>query len=286
MTTPLRATAEPPARRLPRPTLRPDTWRQVQSWIHRPQSPVRDPHLTERRLQFLRLPPAFAGMGVVHLSDIHYGLYLSRLALRRVVDMTLALRPDLIALTGDFVTQSEAFIEPVCEQLARLRAPLGVYAVLGNHDFRAGAEPLTRGLSRRGITVLRNRHAWLQRNGARIKICGIDDSRQHPDLERALGPCGREFTLLLAHNPLVLPEAAGLGVDFVLSGHTHGGQIKIALAAPLYRRFAPAGHLRLGCTQMYVSRGVGKVILPVRVGCPSELASFRLYPDSGTSPES
>ncbi|MGH9472588.1 MAG: metallophosphoesterase, partial [Terriglobales bacterium] len=187
-------------------------------------------------------------------------------------------RPHLIVVTGDFVTQSPAFIEPVSELLEKLRAPLGVFAVLGNHDFRAGADVLTRALRRRHLTVLRNQHRLVHYGGAEFKIAGIDDSRQHPDVGRAVGSCARRFTLLLAHNPMALSEAAACGVDLVLSGHTHGGQIKFNFAAPLYQRFLPAGLLSLDGTQMYISRGLGKVIVPMRVGAPPELAFLRLHP--------
>ena len=237
------------------------------------------------------------GLRIVHLSDIHYGLYLSDRSLHRILDLTMAQHPDLIAITGDFVTQSHVFIEPVCEMLAALNAPLGVWAVLGNHDFRAGAERLTAGLRRRNIHVLRNQRETLQHAGARFQIAGIDDSRQHPDVAATLGhaqpgPAWRRrgraeltrptaesalFTLLLAHNPLELEAAAECGVDLVLSGHTHGGQIKLGFAAPLYQRYLPAGFLSQGETQMYVSRGLGQVIVPMRVNAPPELAVLNLH---------
>lgn len=268
-----------PIRRMRRAPLHQKTWRQVQDWIHPQYRLGRDPLVSRHRLVLKRLPEAFAGLRVVQISDIHYGIFLSRPALQRLIEMTQALEPDLIVLTGDFVTQSQVFIEPVCEQLADLHARHGVFAVLGNHDFRAGASQVTAALRRHGVQVLRNSHTHLERGGERIRLAGIDDSRQHPNLRVALGAHSeREFTLLLAHNPLVLAEAAEAGVDLVLSGHTHGGQIKFGFAAPLYQRFLPEGILHMGPTTMYVSRGVGKVIVPVRLGAPPELASFRLYP--------
>lgn len=264
-----------------RTILRQNSWRQVQALLHgrRPAAP--DPEISHLQLRLPRLPAELEGIKIAHLSDIHYGLFLSSRSLSRILDLTQAQRPDLIAITGDFVTQSPAFVEPVCEMLARLRAPLGVWAVLGNHDFRSGAERLTRALRQQGIVVLRNQRRWIRHGAARFQIAGIDDSRQHPNVAAALGqsePAAvrAPFRLLLAHNPVELESAARCGVDLVLSGHTHGGQVKLGFAAGLYERYLPAGLLTSGDTQMYVSRGLGKVIVPLRVGAPPELAFLDL----------
>ena len=270
----MKARAATPRRRT---VLRQKSWRQVQALLHDRRRIVRDPVLSHHRLLLPRLPAAMEGMRIAHLSDIHYGIYLSRRALNRVIELTLAHKPDLIALTGDFVTQSPVFIDPVSDLLGRLHAPLGVWAVLGNHDFRAGAEAVTRGLRRNGIKVLRNQHRGIRHRGTQFRIAGVDDSRQHPDVAAALGRGQDPFTLLLAHNPLELEAADACGVDLVLSGHTHGGQIKFGFAEPLYQRFLPAGFMSWGDTQMYVSRGLGKVILPMRLGAPAELAFFTLH---------
>lgn len=277
------------------PTLRPAarfrqrSWRQVQMLLHSRRRTAPDPEITHLSLQLPRLPAALEGMRIAHLSDIHYGLFLSRRSLHRILELTETQRPDLIALTGDFVTQSTVFIDPVCDMLARLRAPLGVWAVLGNHDFRAGADFLTAALRRRGVKVLRNQRHTIRHGAMRFQIVGVDDSRQHPDVAATVGRhphagakgAPAPFTLLLAHNPLELDAAAACGVDLVLSGHTHGGQIKLGFAAPLYERYLPAGFLSQGDTQMYVSRGLGKVIVPVRVGAPPELAFLDLHGGEG-----
>lgn len=274
--------------RLRRSTLlRQNSWRQVQALLHGSRPAARDPEISHLQLRLPRLPSGLEGLKIAHLSDIHYGLFLSNRSLSRILDLTAAQQPDLIAITGDFVTQSPVFVEPVCEMLARLRAPLGVWAVLGNHDFRSGADRLTLGLRQRGIVVLRNQRHWVRHAGVRFQVAGIDDSRQHPDVAKALGrhrapasvSAADPFTLLLAHNPLELEPAARCGVDLVLSGHTHGGQIKLGFAAPLYERYLPAGLLSSGDTQMYVSRGLGKVIVPMRVGAPPELAFLTLHRD-------
>lgn len=119
-----------------RTRLRHKSWRQVQTLLHARRPQARDPQISHHQVQLPRLPEGLRGLRIAHLSDIHYGLFLSRPSLERVLELTHEQRPDLIAITGDFVTQSPVFIEPVCELLAELQAPLGVYAVLGNHDFR------------------------------------------------------------------------------------------------------------------------------------------------------
>jgi len=239
---------------------------------------ARDPQISEHALLLPKLPPGLSGLRLVQLSDIHHGLYVPLAEVARCVELANALRPDLIVVTGDFVTQSAQFIPPVAAMVGRLRAPLGIFAVLGNHDFRAGAETLTTALRAQRIHVLRNAHEYIDTPRGRIKIVGIDDSRQRPDLSQAMGAAEPgQFTLLLAHNPVALEEAAAAGVDFVLSGHTHGGQIKFQFADAFYSRFAPAGFQSSGKTRMYVSRGTGRVIVPLRIGAPPELAVFTLY---------
>ncbi|MGH9542105.1 MAG: metallophosphoesterase [Terriglobales bacterium] len=255
--------------------------RHVHRIIHPPRRPVRDPQISRLVLRLPHWPAGLAGLRVAQISDIHYGLYLPGSLAERAVEMTNRLQPDLIALTGDFVTSSRQFVEPVSELLGCLRAPLGIYAVLGNHDFRVGAELVTRGLRRHGIRVLRNTYRALGLAGGQVRIAGIDDSRQRPDLRAALGPArGRPFTLLLAHSPAALDDAAAAKVDLVLSGHTHGGQIHLRFADALFDRYWPAGLLQKDETRMYISRGLGKVILPWRIHCPPEVTLFTLYPHS------
>ncbi len=247
-------------------------------WVHAKRRGYPDPGITRLQLEYARLSRDLRGFRILHLSDIHHGLFYSPARLERVIELSNQQAPDFIALTGDFVTQSAQFIEPVCRALADLRARRGVYAVLGNHDFRAGAETITQALERRQIHVLRNRYEWLRVGRAKLLLAGMDDARQHPSLAGILQPVprGADFSLLLAHNPRCLRAAARHGMDLVLSGHTHGGQIKPPFARPLYRRMVAEGLLREGKTRMYVSRGLGQVILPWRWGCPPEIAVLEL----------
>lgn len=241
--------------------------------------------LTEHQMALENLPESFRGFRIVHLTDIHHGVYFPAEALEAVVELTNELEPDLVAITGDFVTHSRAYIEPAAEILGGLQAREGVYAVLGNHDFRVGADGLTRALDRHGVQLLRNRHTQLHRNGQTCYLAGIDDFRYRADLARAMRGIPRTApSILLSHNPRIIGAAAKMGVGLVLSGHTHGGQVRLPVVGSIYGRSGKrsrfkSGRDSLGATQIYVSRGIGTVVVPVRYGCPSEIPHFVLEPD-------
>ncbi|MGH9803676.1 MAG: metallophosphoesterase [Candidatus Acidiferrales bacterium] len=241
--------------------------------------------VSHHTVELPRLPEEFSGLRLVQLSDIHHGLYTSLEVVERAVEVANGLEPDLVALTGDFVSNSPNYIAPVARALSRLRAPLGVFAVLGNHDHRVGADAVEAALDAHEITVLRNRHVAVRRNGCGVVIAGVDDLgyREH-DLRLALLGANPDWpTILLCHNPAVLPLAAARGVDLVVSGHTHGGQVDL----PRLRRFASRRGVRLpmrlrhgwdrSCdTQIFISRGIGTVVVPVRWRCPAEIPLLRL----------
>ncbi len=191
-------------------------------------------------------------------------------------------RPDVVALTGDYVTLSHAYIWPVAQALGGLNARYGVFAVLGNHDFRVDAEEVTRALEAQRIRVLRNSHAPLRAGGRTLWLVGVDDVWfSSDDLSAALRSIpAHDAKILLCHNPEGIGRAARLGIDLMLSGHTHGGQVRLPLLRSLYRSKPGgpfiAGWNRLGETQIYVSRGIGKVLVPVRVACPPEITCLSL----------
>lgn len=241
--------------------------------------------LTEHRMELPNLPDSFRGFRIVHLTDIHHGVYFPAEALKAVVELTNELEPDLVAITGDFVTHSRAYIEPAAEILGGLQAREGVFGVLGNHDFRVDADELTRALDRRGIQILRNSHTQLHRRGQTCYLAGIDDFRYRADLGRAIRGIPRSAsTILLSHNPRIIGAASRSGIGLVLSGHTHGGQVRLPVVGSIYGRSGrrsrfTSGRDALGSTQIYVSRGIGTVVLPVRYGCPSEIPHFVLEPE-------
>jgi predicted MPP superfamily phosphohydrolase len=243
--------------------------------------------VNEERIWLDALPETLSGLRVVQISDIHHGLFLPQERLAQAVRQANRLHADIVVLTGDFVTYSRANIEPAAEILSRLRARYGVFAVLGNHDFRVGADAVTTALRRQRIEVLRNQHITVQFGGASLYVAGVDDYGYGADVRRAVRGIPRDAaTVLLAHNPRIISLASRHGVSLVLSGHTHGGQVNLPLLGTVYGRSPERlrykiGWDRLGTTQIYVSRGIGTIVLPWRLRCPAEITHLELLP--GTS---
>jgi hypothetical protein len=231
-----------------------------------------------------RLPRSLDGLRVVHLSDIHNGPFTGPGQIERAVEAANRLDPDIVALTGDYVSHEREYAAPCAEILGRLRARCGVFAVLGNHDHWVDAPLITDLFRAEGITVLVNegmRFKHPDRPGASFWLAGVDDTMVGmEDLPLALaGSRAEELKLLLAHNPLVLRRAAREGVDLVLAGHTHGGQVtwrSETSRSGRPRRRLLRGLGRQGDTQIYVSRGLGTVVLPVRYGSLPEVALLEL----------
>jgi uncharacterized protein len=242
-----------------------------------------DPEITETEIWLRRLPAAFNGLRIVHLTDIHHSLFTPLETVNRAVHLANQMRPDLVALTGDYVTLSPSYIWPVARALGKLRSRLGTYAVLGNHDFQVDPEEMTEALRAQHIRVLRNSHHALRARGSAVWILGVDDLWwAADDFHAALESVpARDLKILLCHNPLGIFTAASHSIDFVLSGHTHGGQVRLPLLGSLRgrsklgERFVE-GWNRVDGTQIYVNRGIGKVLVPVRLGCPPEIACLRL----------
>jgi len=241
-----------------------------------------DYEVTETDVFVRGLPARFDGFRVAQLTDVHHSPLVPLAEVRRVVDLANAARPDLVVLTGDYTTSRRGYIEPCAEALGRLRAPEGVWAVLGNHDHYNDAELTERALSRRGVGVLSNANTVLRRGADELLLAGVDDwGWGQADWARALrGAAPGRPTLLLSHEPAVLdlPETAGLSL--IISGHTHGGQICLPLVGAPARFLEEFRYLRglyeRGGTQLYVSRGTGMIGIPVRVGARPEVAILRL----------
>jgi predicted MPP superfamily phosphohydrolase len=228
-----------------------------------------------------RLPRALDGLRVVHLSDIHHSPFTSREQVERAVELANSLQPDVVALTGDYISHEREYVAPCAEMLGRLRARAGVYAVLGNHDNWVDAALVTDLFRAEGIKVLVNEGMRFEHRGASFWMAGVNDTMVGlEDLPLALaGSRSDEMKLLLAHNPIILRRAARAGVDLVLAGHTHGGQVtwrSERSASGRVRRRILRGLGRRGETQIYVTRGVGTVVLPVRYGCRPEVTLLQL----------
>jgi predicted MPP superfamily phosphohydrolase len=235
-------------------------------------------HLTVNRttLPVDGLPPALAGLRIGLLSDIHFGTFIRADEVTAAAAMLRNERPDLILLAGDFVNrQKRADVAPCADALGPLRARLGVFAVAGNHD----PEPTVNAVfEARGVQVLRDEHTHIASRGETISLGGLRYwSTKVGDIERTFQR-GGGFPILLAHDPRRLTQAAQLGIPLVISGHTHGGQVVLpGLGAPAAARFpVVAGIGRRGKTTVFVSKGLGTVVLPVRLNCPPEVVVLTL----------
>jgi len=251
---------------------------------HVARAAISEPYMLaieHERIGLRRLPEAFESFRIVQLSDIHHGPFSDRSQIERAVETANRLKPDIIALTGDYISKERHYAAPCAEMLGRLRARYGVYAVLGNHDHWTDAALITDLFRAEGITMLVNEGMRFELNGATFWLAGVDDTMVGlEDISLALAGAQKdEMKLLLAHNPIILRRAARAGVDLVLSGHTHGGQVAFrseqSSSGGRRRRFLK-GLGRLGNTQIYVNRGLGTVVLPIRYGCPPEVSLLEL----------
>lgn len=227
-----------------------------------------------------RLPKKLDGFKIIHLSDTHHSPFTSLEHIERVVKVANRLKPDIFLLTGDYVSHEREYIAPVAAVLGSLKAKYGVHACLGNHDHWTDAELVTHLFRGEGINVLVNEGFRLAARGASFWLAGVDDYMVgKTDVPAALrGSYPDEMKLLLAHNPIIFREAARVGVDLTLSGHTHGGQIKVRSDEKriLPKRRLKAGlHTRRG-SQIYITRGIGTVVVPMRYQCPPEISLLEL----------
>lgn len=249
-----------------------------------------EPGVTTMPLPLRDLPDSLVGLRAVLISDLHRGPVISREYLDAVVDRVNALRPDLVLLPGDFVSKSASYFTDVTAILARLRPTIASFATLGNHDNWEGTEEAKQAIIRSGVRLLHNSSLHLGpdrrlTSGGKSGLClaGVDDlGTGKPDLTAALaGVSAGVPTLLLSHNPdfaeVELPD--GLRVDLQISGHTHGGQVVLpgvgALACPsAYGLKYLYGHVQGPHWPVFITRGIGTSVLPVRVGAPPEIVLF------------
>ena len=243
--------------------------------------------VTHREIVVLALPRRFDGLRIVFLTDLHCSAQTPPAFLERVILETNRLAPDLILLGGDYVTRGSSYLEPIGTLLARLNAPLGKFGVLGNHDFETDVSQVREMLARAGVTDLTNRNRFLQREDGRLMVAGVGDLwRDRQDLQTALANADADgCVILLSHNPHYAKQITDPRVRLVLSGHTHGGQVQPPRADGWYARtrmgkFFVIGEVRYPSFQLYVSRGLGTVVLPVRWNCPPEITHLTLRRDT------
>lgn len=222
------------------------------------------------------LPPALDGLRIGLITDLHHSEMVPLQDVQRAAALMMHEGPDLIVLGGDYVSYGDRrYVVPCAEGLASLSAPLGVFAVLGNHD---DDRDMPAALTANGFTVLKDARTTVTARGEKFELAGIRFWTLKPRevarvLRGAIGP-----VVLMAHDPRRLREAADLGVGVVLSGHTHGGQVNLPLLGPIAARKFPviAGVGERDHTAIFVSRGVGTVYVPYRFNCPPDVSVITL----------
>jgi uncharacterized protein len=251
-----------------------------------------EPRVVEVPVRLERLPKALSGFTLAQITDLHIGPTIREKHVKRVVDLTNALRPDAVVITGDLVDGSVAELRAATEHLARLSAKHGVYFVTGNHEYYSGASSWLAELRRYGIRTLSAERVALGDRGpggASFDLAGLDDwsvaraqDGRWPSLELALHGRDRDRSLvLLQHQPRGLDEAAQAGVELQLSGHTHGGQLfpwnlLVKAVYPYYKGLYLHHQGAAAATQLYVSCGTGYWGPPMRLGAPSEVTKLVL----------
>jgi predicted MPP superfamily phosphohydrolase len=259
------------------------------------------PEVVSIEIPLSRLPQSWDGFRIAQISDLHYDSYFSVVPIRKAVDLVNRLQPDLVLVTGDFITspflghrrlqiQAAKAIEPCAQLVAQMRAPFGVHACLGNHD--AGSDPahITAVLQSHGISVLQNRSIPLERDGKRLWLSGLEDVLGGKyDLKLTLkGVPQDEPVVLMVHEPDFARYVKN--VDLQLSGHSHGGQIRFPLIGapclPVMGRAYPRGLRRLGPLTLYTNVGIGTIWVPMRLNCPPEVTLITLRAAAGTTTRS
>lgn len=250
--------------------------------------------VTNPRISLSNLPAAFHGFRILQLSDLHIGPFMTAAEIRKVVEISNRAKPDLITLTGDFVTWDASTQYAVVDALSALTAPYGVWGCLGNHEIWTHTEAsITALFAARGFRMLRQQSAMVFQGRDFINLIGVDYQTRRGFGRRRAGFV-REYlegvsslmmpgatNILFSHNPNTFDRAAELGIDLSMAGHTHGGQVSLefvdANISPS-RLITPyvEGWFRRGSGQLYVNRGIGTIGLPMRIGAPPEITIYHL----------
>ena len=242
-----------------------------------------DPVIDRIPLAIRNLHPALEGLTIVQITDVHlYPLTQPELVKKSVL-MANELKPDLVVLTGDYVWQDLEAIYELAPLFAGLDAKYGIFSILGNHDYWLDAGVITRVMESAGLPVLINQGVSIQQGKGSIFVAGLDDGWSgNPDLDETLdGANSSEPEILLCHEPDLADRYSLDGrVDVQLSGHTHGGQIRLpgigAMVLPYLGRKYDIGLYRVNEMLLYTNRGLGVISEPVRFNCPPEISQFIL----------
>ncbi len=250
------------------------------------------PHIIRKQIGLLRWPERLHDFKIALLSDFHFDPYFSAHPLKAAVSMVNDLKPDLIVLTGDFVSQpllskddekAALAADPCASLLRQMNAPHGLWAVLGNHDFSTDPDHVSAALQSQRIQVLTNQSIAIESNGARFWLGGVNDVLSRTaDLDATLKPVPHdEAIILLAHEPDYADYVSRYAVDLQLSGHSHGGQVRLPFVRPLYLPELAKkyiwGMYKIGPLSLYTNPGLGTVGLPVRLNCPPEITLLTLH---------
>jgi hypothetical protein len=251
--------------------------------------------VTHPRIRLRRLPKAFDGFRIAQLSDIHIGPFMSAEEIRKYVAICNQQKPDLVVLTGDFITWDPSTQGAAVEALSGLKAPFGIFGSMGNHEYWSEVEEsITRLFAARGIRILRQQSAPILSSGATLNLLGVDyqgvrgGARSHgahlvrrylENIEHLVR--SDTANILMSHNPNTFERAPDLGIDLSLSGHTHGGQVTLEYIHPDLspsRLITPyvKGWFQKGDAQLYVNRGLGTIFVPMRLGAPPEITVYEL----------
>jgi len=236
-------------------------------------------------ISFNRLPSAFQGLRLVQFSDVHIGHYFAERHLLKIVEMIQSLRPDMICFTGDLVEQDGSVLQACIPVLSKLKAPLGKWAVPGNHDYRGNIHQVVEGLEKADFEVLINRNKKIIKEHQSITMIGVDDSLNgNPNMIKAIsGTHENEFKILLSHIPDYADIAKHYPIDIQLSGHSHGGQIRIpfygSVITPIGAKKYIDGlyHIQDSNLVLYVNRGIGTTVMPLRFACRPEITLFTFH---------
>jgi uncharacterized protein len=244
-----------------------------------------------RTIALANLPGAFQNYRIVQISDIHFDEFTEPAFLARIIARVNALAPDLLLLTGDFISYgplplsfSEEAVYRCADLLRGLTCPQR-FGVMGNHDTAIGYPIVSNALAAAGIPILLNRYLPIERDGQRLWLCGVaDPASSQPNLHLAIPARPDGPVILMAHAPdfadNVVDHPRGHLVDFMLSGHSHGGQVCLPFVGPIilppWGQKYPEGLYRFDRLQLYVNRGIGTVGVPFRLNCPPEITVFTL----------
>lgn len=234
-------------------------------------------------LSFNRLPDAFSGLKIVHISDLHIGDFYGKDHVADIVKRVNQLKPDILCFTGDLVEDNVDMLDEITPILKKIRTNLAKIAILGNHDYRAGAEKKVQlCLRNSGFIVLNNENISFARNGFKIHIAGIEDMMfGNPSIEKSIANIPEDhFIIMLAHEPDFADTVSQYPIDLQLSGHSHGGQILIPFIGPIFKPDGAKNYLKglqkVSNTMLYTSRGIGTTFLPIRFNCRPEITVFTL----------